>query len=155
MIARSNVMPLGTATMTETTLYRLMLLIPPIVHGLVVVITQSDVVLASLIYGGIPYFAWAVALLVWMHQKPVRRIRRAVLFAPLTFFPFLLAFVLVGGLVLDTSEAGREIPALVLTSAPLWLMVSLIFGYFWVALTVALRGLLGKIGVLRQTTHQV
>lgn len=94
----------------------------------------------SLVIGGVPYVVFLVLFLRWMRGKTARRVRRAVLMAPLRYTSVLFAWVLVWVVPLALLDGGR------LETRAVWALTAcaLVVGYAYVALAEAGRWLLER-----------
>ena len=95
-----------------------------------------EILVGSLVIGGVPYFFLALWATLWVGGRPEAEIRRMMFRAPFVMVVLFASVALVFGLVVD-----RLLP-----SAAVALMGSVIIiplGYAYVALAVALRNWLG------------
>ena len=131
--------------MSVRSYYRWALALPllvPALAWLLALVEPGDVVRAALlllywsvVIGGVPYLLFAAGFLLWMRRVPEDRLRRGILLAPLVYTPVLLVcftlFLAVDGALASSSDSLGAIT-----------VVSLCFGYAYVALAEAGRALL-------------
>lgn len=96
----------------------------------------AQVLLMSLVYGGVPYAALAIWATLWVGGRPEAQIRRLMLWAPL-----LMAGVFVPVAVLAGISVGEPAPFIAL--AVLGAIVTVPLGYLYVGLVVLLRRHMG------------
>ena len=132
--------------MTAHTFYRISVWLPLLVPGVVAVAvhgwglmpgsgplqTLVQLLLMSLIYGGIPYAALAIWGTIWVDRRPEREIRRRALLAPLLMVAVWLLATTVFAIL---SREGRMSLAL----AGLGAVVIIPLGYAYVAKVMLLR----------------
>ena len=120
------------------------------VNGLGVRMTEPplskivQVMLISLIYGGVPYLLVALWATWWIRQRTESEIRRRALSAPLWMIAVWSVFALI------PTIASRKIE-MFFGLVGLGAVYSIALGYAYVALVLGLRALLGRVGVVRQT----
>ena len=113
-----------------------------VIHGVGVAVPSSpaakvvQLLLASLLYGGVPYFALAVWATWWIKGRSEVEIRHLMFRAPFIFaLIFMLAAALVGRLV------GQPLPFLAV--GVLGTIAAVVLGYFYVFCIVLMREELG------------
>ena len=99
----------------------------------------------SLIYGGIPYGVAAIVATIWIDRRPEADIRRLAVRAP---FWVIAAWIPPCAYV--AISAGS--PAMFFGLLALGGGAIIALGYAYVALTFALRGVLGRAGLIHETT---
>ena len=141
--------------MTARTFYRLSLWIPIVlplavmlaVHGLDVRPTGAatakffQIMLISIVYGGIPYGLLAIWATWWIGPRSEPEIRRRALVAPLWLVGVWSLFAMVQSILSGKLEMFVGLVGL-------GTVFSLILGYGYVALVLALRAALGRAGFI-------
>jgi uncharacterized membrane protein len=104
----------------------------------------AGVLSLAAIFGGVPYALVCGVLLHVMRRRPVSDYRRLSWWLPMIFAPVAALF---GGLfsVLDGWQAARAHGPRAALNFAAW---ALVVGYFYVALTHALGGLLRRVGLI-------
>ena len=98
----------------------------------------------SLIYGGIPYLIAAIVATIWIDRRPEADIRRLAVRAP---FVVIAAWIpLIGYIAIRAGSFPMFAGLLALGGGAI-----IALGYAYVALTFALRAMLGRAGVIRET----
>ena len=136
--------------MTIQTFYRLCMWIPLalpalvalVVHGLALphsgtaVDKVIQILLMSLVYGGLPYAVIAMWGTLWIGKRPEAELRRRALRAPLLMSAAFVIFPIL--IVLRGAPMDMAIAVYVLGA-----VCSLVLGYLYVALVLGLRDLIG------------
>lgn len=141
--------------MSIHTFYRLALLLPLVVPAAVAVLVNGaglrpdsgpalklfQLLLASLVYGGLPYLVAAVFATVWIDRRPEPEIRRLAIRAPFWVIAAcipLVAFMALraGSLVIFLGVMGLAIAA------------TLVLGYAYIGVVFLLRAALGRAGMI-------
>ena len=142
--------------MSVHTFYRLALWLPLAVPAAVAVLVNGaglrpdggpalklvQLLLASLVYGGLPYLVAAIAATFWIGHRPEPEIRRLGLWAPFWVIAAcvpLVAFIALraGSLPIFLGVMGLAIAA------------TLVLGYAYVGVVFLLRAALGRTGVIQ------
>ena len=98
----------------------------------------------SLVYGGLPYLVAAIVATIWIDRRPEADIRRLAIRAP---FVVIAAWVpLIGYIAIRAGSFPMFAGLLALGGGAI-----IALGYTYVALTFALRGALGRAGLIRET----
>ncbi len=132
--------------MTVQSFYRLSVWLPIalpavvalVVHGIGFVRTGTgldeviQILLMSLVYGGLPYAPIALWATVWISNRPEGEIRRRALYAPLWMIVTVLAFSIV--LAMRGAPPGVAVTFFVVAA-----IASLALGYLYVAMVFGLR----------------
>jgi hypothetical protein len=128
--------------MTVQTFYRLSVWLPLVIPGVVAFVGHGlgvpigvpgvGMLLASLLYGGIPYAPIAIWASFWIDSRPEPEIRRRALQAPLWMVATFAVFCVV--LAIRSQLLLMPIALFVLGA-----VMSLAFGYFYVVLVFILR----------------
>ena len=131
--------------MSSRTFFSFALLLP-IVAALAGLLSSAlRVLVVPLIFGGVPYILFAIALLFQIRRAPTKsRLVRLSIAAPPFFVPFVVAFVLIAG-----GGAPRMFPLTdIATQMIPFAVYTLIFGYLYVAIAWGLWALARRIGVV-------
>lgn len=124
--------------MTEESYYRGAVFGPPIVLTFLAAVGGAiqGVILMAIAYGGIPYLVWAGIMLRWMNDRPLKRVRRAVLLAPVGYLTvFMAQLYLMAILFSDSGPWGSDI-AVANRSLGFFASWVFAFGYAWVLLVL-------------------
>jgi hypothetical protein len=105
----------------------------------------SAVLLVSLAYGGLPYLAFAVGLLIWGRGKRVVDLVWMAALVPLMFSG--LAVVTVGAFIAYLADAGGKASAFLLYGASAF-GYTIVLGYSYVGIVMLIRALLLRLGVI-------
>ncbi|HET9266628.1 MAG TPA: hypothetical protein VFO31_00635 [Vicinamibacterales bacterium] len=134
--------------MSIYTVYRISIWLPIAIPAALLGMTQAlrlpladismvlEILVGSLVIGGVPYFFLALWGTWWVGDRPEAEIRRMMFRAPLLMVALFASAALVGGLVFDSFMPSVAV-------ALLGSVVILPLGYAYVALAVALRDWLG------------
>ncbi len=140
--------------MNEKKVYKYSLVLPIVVPAICLLITPHNLdtlygpiatVLMAFIFsgliGGIPYSILAMGLLMWMRDKELLQIRKALLLSPLFLIPIIVLFVLI--YVAVGNESAPD-PLVYVYYTLIFGGYVLAFGYFYVAIAFGLARLLRK-----------
>lgn len=105
----------------------------------------SELLMWSIVFGGLPYVAVAGALLWRLRAKPAEAYRRISIIMPLIFAPVLFVFVTLPGLFVAEGGWGSA-----LAMGAVMAVWGLTLGYMYVALVHTLRISLRAYGILRE-----
>ena len=144
--------------MNEERVYKYSLALPivlPVICLLIAPLTPSNLdtvygpiarvlmaFILSGVIGGIPYAILAIGLLVWMRDKDLIQIRKALLLSPL----FLIPIVLFGGLIFIAVglNVSASYPLVYVYYMLVFSACTLAFGYFYVLIVFGLARLIRK-----------
>ena len=130
--------------LAPNTIYRFSIWLPILVPALVLVIDRTadvrlralGILLASLLYGGVPYAVLAIGATLWSIGKQEQEIRRLMFRAPWIMAGMYGTLCLVLALVLGPAKPFIALGFLgAIASVP--------FGYLYIGIAVALRRMLG------------
>jgi hypothetical protein len=134
--------------MSIYTVYRISIWLPIAIPAALLGLTQAlslpladismvlEILVGSLVIGGVPYFFLALWATWWVGDRPEAEIRRMMFRAPLLMVALFASAELVGGLVFDSLMPSVAV-------ALLGSVIIIPLGYAYVALAVALRAWLG------------
>ena len=143
--------------MSVHTFYRIALWLPLAVPAAVVLVVSGlglrpdggpalkvvQLLLASLVYGGVPYTVAALAASFWLGARSEREIRRLALRAPFWVIAACVPFVAF------IAIRARSLPIFAGVMG-LSIAATLVLGYAYVGIVFLLRDALGRAGVIQQ-----
>ncbi|MFZ1700600.1 MAG: hypothetical protein WBO10_17115 [Pyrinomonadaceae bacterium] len=143
--------------MSERRIYQISLALPIIFPAISLVITPRNLdsiygpigtILTAFIFsglvGGIPYGILAISLLVWMRNKDLSQVRRALLFSPLFLIPIFMVFSFIVAVVFINESPPDSAAQVYLMYCGLFTGYILAFGYFYVMIAFGAARLFRK-----------
>lgn len=143
--------------MSVHTFYRLALLLPLAVPGIALLLASTlgrpatqagdllfELLIYSVVYGGVPYVLAAVAAAIWIDHRPeeeIRRLARRSPFGVIALWSLLVTYVAI--------RAGSLVMLFGLLALGGSAIIAL--GYAYVAIVFALRAALGRAGLIGET----